>query len=131
MPASLVAPWTTKPAITTSLAVTLNPLLLGRGGCTIASRVGLGVRVGFRSASPGCARILTVLLTWTDSLYWPGQTSMVSPGWAAATAALMEVNCALGHWARSSSTINRTAGASRASSDSRLGRQGRDRGTGR
>src|SRR5205807_932298 len=109
------APWTTKPSITTSLAVTRKLLLLGSGGCTMASRVGLGVRVGLRSASPGCARILSVLLTSTDSLYRPGQTSMVSPGLAAATAALMEVYWAVGHWTWSSSTI-RTADNNRRSS---------------
>jgi hypothetical protein len=44
------------------------------------------------------------LLTVTLSLYWSGQTLIVSPGEAALTAAWIDVNVALGHCTLSLST---------------------------
>src|SRR5688572_26494494 len=51
------------------------------------------------------------LLTSTLSLYTPGQTRILSPGWAAATAALMLLKSACGQSRKSSSTTNVPADA--------------------
>src|SRR5438309_2108298 len=64
------------------------------------------VRPFIAPSATGFASLFTGL---DDSLYTPGQTTMVSHGLANSTASWMCSNWAFGHWAPSSSTVHTLA----------------------
>src|SRR2546426_394741 len=81
-----VEPWTVNPSSTTlSAMICTGP----QGSSMIDSLAGANARV--LASTPNCApwRVRLFLLIWTCSRYRPGQTLIVSPGMAAATAALI------------------------------------------
>src|SRR5229473_2172671 len=105
--------WMVNPSTVTLSASMKNPINAPRNPApyaTIASWVGSGKKGAWHSVACPCRRGACrnnpALLTWTDSLYSPGQTRIVAPGRAAAMAALMLVNCAFGHCNLSSSTMS-------------------------
>src|SRR5262245_55779334 len=103
--AATLLPWTTKPLRVMLLFASVNEGL--KPPVTIASWVGsaaVTVVHLFVFTFVGPTSVSDGLNTLTLSLYWSGQTLIVSPGEAALTAAWIDVKSAFGHCTLSLST---------------------------